>query len=117
MTEDILHRVKQTNQSSNIDYTPEMYNEALVLIEDLCILISNLPLNHYGMPSPDRPATDLVNSDLQREKQHNDVDLATIIANNEPLLTDEQKMFIIGLCWLLMMNKAAFFLGRTRWNR
>ncbi|XP_074115113.1 uncharacterized protein LOC141537831 [Cotesia typhae] len=37
-------------------YTPEMYNEALVLIEDLCVLISNLPLNHYGMPSPSRPA-------------------------------------------------------------
>jgi len=41
-----------------------MYNEALVLIEDLCILISNLPLSHYGMSSPDRPAADLVNTDL-----------------------------------------------------
>ncbi|XP_055924693.1 uncharacterized protein LOC129956776 [Argiope bruennichi] len=68
MTEDILHRIRQTDQCQNIDYTPQMYNEALVLIEDLCVLISNLPLNHYGMPSPDRPATDLGNTDLQREK-------------------------------------------------
>jgi len=67
-TEDILHRVKQTNQCSNLDFTQEMYNLVLVLIEDLCILISNLPHNHYGMPSPDRPATRLVSSDLQREK-------------------------------------------------
>ncbi|CAB3241119.1 unnamed protein product [Arctia plantaginis] len=81
MTEDILHRIRQTNQCQNIDYTPEMYNEALVLIEDLCVLISNLPLNHYGMPSPNRPATDLQN----------------------------KKIFMIGLCWLLLLNKAFFF--------
>jgi hypothetical protein len=31
------------------------------------------------MSSPDRPAADLVNTDLQRKKQYNDVDLATII--------------------------------------
>ncbi|GFV59955.1 ATP-dependent DNA helicase [Trichonephila clavipes] len=108
MTEDILHRIRQTNQSQNIDYTPEMYNEALVLIEDLCVLISNLPLNHYGMPSPNRPATDLVNTDLQRENQYDHGSLATIIMNSEPLLTAEQKLFVIGLCWLLLLNKAVF---------
>ena len=50
------------------------------------------------MPSPARPATKLVNSDLQREQQHNNVDLAAIIVNNEPSLTAEQKIYIIGLC-------------------
>jgi hypothetical protein len=30
MTEDILHRIRQTNQCQNIDYTPEMYNEAII---------------------------------------------------------------------------------------
>ncbi|XP_025194300.1 uncharacterized protein LOC112593923 [Melanaphis sacchari] len=39
MTDDILHRIRQINQCQNIDYTPEMYNEALVLIEDLCVLL------------------------------------------------------------------------------
>ena len=60
MTENIVHRVKQTNQCPTLDFTPEIYNEALVLIKDLCILISNLPVSHYGMPSPNRLATDLV---------------------------------------------------------
>lgn len=59
---------RQTNLSPNIDYTPEMYNGALVLVEDLCILISILPLTHYAIPSSGRPANDLVNSDVQREK-------------------------------------------------
>ncbi|XP_044591741.1 ATP-dependent DNA helicase pif1-like [Cotesia glomerata] len=92
MTEDILHRIRQTDQCQNIDYTPEMYNEALVLIEDLCVLISNLPLNHYGMPSRNRPATDLVNTNLQREQQYDHGNLATIITNSEPLLTAKQKI-------------------------
>jgi hypothetical protein len=68
MTEDVLYRVKQTNQCLNMDFTQQMYNEALILIEDLCILISNLQSNHYSMPTLIRPATNLINSDLQREK-------------------------------------------------
>ncbi|XP_057664480.1 uncharacterized protein LOC130898900 [Diorhabda carinulata] len=109
MTEDILHRIRQTNQCQNIDYTPEMYNEALVLIEDLCVLISNLPLNHYGMPSPNRPATDLVNTDLQREKQYDHGSLATIIMNSEPLLTAEQKIIYDRIMLAVAAEQGGFF--------
>ncbi|GFU47736.1 ATP-dependent DNA helicase [Trichonephila clavipes] len=109
MTEDILHQIRQTNQSQNIDYTPEMYNEALVLIEDLCVLISNLPLNHYGMPSPNRPATDLVNTDLQRENQYDHGSLATIIMNSEPLLTAEQKIIYDRIMLAVAAEQGGFF--------
>lgn len=47
------------------------------------------------MPSPDRLATNLVNSDLQRENQYNHSNLAALIANIEPLLTAEHKLKII----------------------
>ncbi|XP_029172028.1 uncharacterized protein LOC114941268 [Nylanderia fulva] len=109
MTEDILHRIRQTDQCQNIDYTPEMYNEALVLIEDLCVLISNLPLNHYGMPSPARPAADLVNTDLQREKQYDHRNLATIIVNSEPLLTAEQKIIYDRIMLGVAAEQGGFF--------
>ncbi|XP_072392261.1 uncharacterized protein [Diabrotica undecimpunctata] len=109
MTEDILHRIRQTNQCQNIDYTPEMYNKALVLIEDLCVLISNLPLNHYGMPSPNRPATDLVNTDLQRENQYDHGSLATIIMNSEPLLTAEQKIIYDRIMLAVAAEQGGFF--------
>ncbi|CAB3260749.1 unnamed protein product [Arctia plantaginis] len=109
MTEDILHRIRQTNQCQNIDYTPEMYNEALVLIEDVCVLISNLPLNHCGMPSPNRPATDLVNTDLQRENQYDHGSLATIIMNSEPLLTAEQKIIYDRIMLAVVAEQGGFF--------
>ncbi|CAB3250348.1 unnamed protein product [Arctia plantaginis] len=107
--QDTLHRIRQTNQCQNIDYTPEMYNEALVLIEDLCVLISNLPLNHYGMPSPNRPATDLVNTDLQRENQYDHGSLATIIMNSEPLLTGEQKNIYDRIMLAVAAEQGGFF--------
>lgn len=109
MTEDILHRIRRTNQCPNLDFIPEMCNEALVLIEDLCILISNLPLSHYGMSSPDRSAAGLVNTDLQREKQYNDVDLATIIVNNEPLQTVEQKNIYNRIILTVDADQGGFF--------
>ncbi|GFR25578.1 hypothetical protein TNCT_331001 [Trichonephila clavata] len=62
------------------------------------------------MPSPDLLASDLLNSDLQREKQNNDIDLATIITNNEPLLTVEQK-FIYNRVMLDAEKRRVFFLG------
>ncbi|CAH2088688.1 unnamed protein product [Euphydryas editha] len=109
MTEDILYRVKQTNQCPNLDFKPEMYNEALMLIEDLCILISNLQLSHYGMPAPNRLATDLFNVDLQREKHYNETDLASIIANNEPSLTTEQKNIYNRIMRTVDVQQGGFF--------
>ncbi|CAI6376445.1 unnamed protein product [Macrosiphum euphorbiae] len=86
-----------------------MYNEALVLIEDLCVLISYLPLNHYGMPSPNRPATNLVNTDLQRENQYDHGSLATIIMNSESLLTAEQKIIYDRIMLAVAAEQGGFF--------
>ncbi|GFT35818.1 ATP-dependent DNA helicase [Trichonephila clavipes] len=44
-----------------------MYNEALIAIEDLCIVIANLPLSNFGMNSPNRTASDLMNTEMNRE--------------------------------------------------
>jgi hypothetical protein len=72
------------------------------------------------MPSPNRPATDLVNSDLQREKQYNNVDLVTIIEMNEPLLTAEQRNIYYRIMLTVDTEQGffpLFFLRRSRWNR
>lgn len=76
--------------------------------------LSNSPLNHYCLSSPDHPVTELVNNDLQQEEQYDHHNLQTINEKREPLPTEEQKWFMIGLCWLKYMF---FFLGHTRWNR
>ncbi|XP_017494024.1 PREDICTED: uncharacterized protein LOC108382137, partial [Rhagoletis zephyria] len=39
MSEDILHRLRAANQNLDIEFTPNVYNEALILIEDICLAI------------------------------------------------------------------------------
>ena len=91
MSEDILRRIRITNQNPIIEFSAEIYNKALIMIEDICILISNMPLIHFGMPAQNRPAADIINSDVQREQQFNMTSLATFVSHNEQLLTAEQR--------------------------
>ncbi|GFV17206.1 uncharacterized protein TNCV_4557891 [Trichonephila clavipes] len=89
MSEDILHRIRNTNQNLNIEFSAEIYNEALIVIEDICILISNMPLIHFGMAAPTCPAVNIINSDVQREHQFDMTSLAAFVVDNEQLHTAE----------------------------
>lgn len=63
----------------------------LIKIVDICILISNMLLIHFGMLSPNHPTAKIINSDVQREQQFDITSLTTFVTNNEQLLTAEQK--------------------------
>ncbi|GFW53690.1 ATP-dependent DNA helicase [Trichonephila clavipes] len=45
MSEDIVHRLRAANQNPDIQFTPNVYNEALILIEDICLRQS--PTRHW----------------------------------------------------------------------
>ncbi|XP_044596944.1 uncharacterized protein LOC123273568, partial [Cotesia glomerata] len=70
MTDDILHQHRIRCHNLTITFSDEMYNEALIAIEDLCIVIVNLPLSNFGMNSPNRTASDLMNTEMNRELQY-----------------------------------------------
>ena len=109
MSDDILHRIRTADQDPNIDFSPEIYNEALIKLEDICILISNMPLIHFGMPTPTRPATDIINSDVQREQQFDAASLTTFVLNNEQLLTAEQKNIYDRINLSIAAQQGGFF--------
>jgi len=67
-------------------------NEALILIEDLCIEINNKTLNQLGLHSPTRHNTNIHDKDLLREKQYNVVQLKDDVETKKPLLTKDQKI-------------------------
>ncbi|XP_044595144.1 uncharacterized protein LOC123272415 [Cotesia glomerata] len=79
MTDDILHQHRTRCNDLAITFSDDMYNEALIAIEDLCIIIANLPLSHFGMNSPNRGATDLMNTEMNREMQYNTVETTAIV--------------------------------------
>ncbi|XP_071040071.1 uncharacterized protein [Parasteatoda tepidariorum] len=109
MSEDILHRIRITNQNLSIEFSAEIYNEALIMIEDICILISNMPLINFGMPAPIRQAADIINSDVQREHQFDMTSLATFVANNERLLTAEQRNIYDQINVSIAAQQGGFF--------
>ena len=91
MAEDIFCRLHRQNLNMNMDFTAEIYNETLILIEDLCLQITSKVLNQLGIPSPNRSAAASFDVELHREQYYNTADLLSYVQSNTPKLTLEQK--------------------------
>ena len=48
MSEDILHRKRLETSDMTFDFTSEIYNYTLVIIEDLCVCMANKPFQDLG---------------------------------------------------------------------
>ena len=44
-----------------------MYNEAFIDIEDHCVVTAKLTISHFGMSSPNRNTSDVINTDINLE--------------------------------------------------
>jgi len=64
MVDDILHRVRTTNFNFDIESNDERRNEALVLIEDICVLMYGNLFSTLGMPAPNRSTHAAFNLEL-----------------------------------------------------
>ena len=67
MAEDILHRKRLMTSNMTFDFTSEIYNYTLVIIEDFRVCMANKPLQGLGMPSPNRNAAVSTCVELDRE--------------------------------------------------
>lgn len=109
MSEDILHRLRTIQQNTDLNFTPEIYNESLVLIEDICLQIANEALANLGMPAPNRTASDLFNRDMQREQSYNTDELIAYVNINEPKLTRQQKTVYDTIMHAVDAQQGGFF--------
>ncbi|XP_050064546.1 ATP-dependent DNA helicase pif1-like [Aphis gossypii] len=75
----------------NIQISEEIYNEALISIEDMCLIMSNKLLIQLGLTAPNRPMHDAINQELHRERLYDLNDLKELIQTNLPLLNEQQK--------------------------
>ncbi|XP_044594871.1 uncharacterized protein LOC123272237 [Cotesia glomerata] len=109
MTDDILHQHRIRCHDLTITFSDEMYNEALIAIEDLCIVIANVPLSNFGMNSPNRTASDLMNTEMNRELQYSTVEIAAIVARNVPLMNEEQRTIYDRIMLAVSAGQGGFF--------
>ena len=68
-----------------------MYNEVLIMIEDLCLTIANKSLVQLGMVSPNRSMRNLFNREIQGEQAYDCNELNVFVQENVPKLNNEQK--------------------------
>ena len=92
MSEDILHRERLSNPDMDISFSLEIYNEALVLIEDICLTSVNKKLKQLGMPDPIRSAQ-ILDRDLGRETEFDVEQLRQFVEMNSLVLVREQRSF------------------------
>lgn len=83
MTDDILHQARNTTANQDLEYTQDMYNQALIYIEDFCLIMVNKVLNQLGLPSPNRAFDDVFNREIQREKSYDTNALNTLHMSNK----------------------------------
>ncbi|CAH1114855.1 unnamed protein product [Psylliodes chrysocephalus] len=91
MSEDVLHRVRRQTLNPTLQMTEEIYNETLIMIEDMCLLMANKVLSCLGMTAPNRHMHDALNYELQRE-QYDIEALAETVRTNVPHLNQQQRI-------------------------
>lgn len=91
MAEDYLIRMRHQTRNADLVISLEMYNEALIAIEDMCLTIANKALGQLGLSSPNRPMHDLFDQEWQREQRYDPNELRTFVNLNVPKLNDHQK--------------------------
>ncbi|XP_017489632.1 PREDICTED: ATP-dependent DNA helicase PIF1-like, partial [Rhagoletis zephyria] len=90
MAEDILHRLRLATRNFELQMNADIYNEALVLIENLCLLMSGKLLIEVHMPAPSRQARDVLNRELELERAYDITHLQQQAQTNFPLLNEQQ---------------------------
>ncbi|GFQ88846.1 ATP-dependent DNA helicase [Trichonephila clavata] len=69
MSEDILHRMRRINANPNIQFTSNIYSEALILIQDVCLTIANKSLTELGMIAPNKYSNHIFSIVIYNEKR------------------------------------------------
>lgn len=91
LSEDVIRQARRANPDMKIQFTEEIFNEALILLEDSCVSINNKPLCQLGLPAPIRDMNNILDRDLLREKQYDVIRLKAYVEAQKKLLNEDQK--------------------------
>ncbi|XP_057335011.1 uncharacterized protein LOC130673819 [Microplitis mediator] len=89
MSEDLLHSLREKNNNSELDFNDGIYNDALILIEDLLNLVAGKTSKDFNFESPTRNHP--LRGVYMKETSYNIDALLLHVNQNEKNLTDEQR--------------------------
>ena len=108
LSEDILHNRRHQNPNIPVEFNDEIFNEALILLEDRLILLGGSNLKQHGLPVPDRKRQ-TTPSEILRETSYNTDELNTFVEENNPKLTNDQRKVYDTIMESVRLDKGGFF--------
>ncbi|CAM4842651.1 unnamed protein product [Rotaria magnacalcarata] len=91
LTEDILIQARRENPGLVLNYTPDMFNQTLIILEDKALAMAGKDLKQLGLPTPQTTLGDRLTREILRETSYDLNDLNKYISRNEPLLLPNQR--------------------------
>ncbi|GFR07595.1 ATP-dependent DNA helicase [Trichonephila clavata] len=107
MTEDILHQARRNNPTETIEYSDDLINNTLLILEDKILSIIGHTLALYGLPEPVHDQPELTSKDVLRETSYDVQALRAYMAANVP---DQQQAFIAVTGMIGSESGGIFFL-------
>ena len=101
--------MRRQNPTMTIDYNQLIFNQALIMIEDLAIQMCGKNLNQLGLPAPERSADDCLNSEVLRESTYETAVLEQTINDGLPNLVQDQKIAYEGILAAINQEQGGFF--------
>ena len=106
MSYGILAELRRDNPDLDVTYNNDIFNKALIMLEDKTLAITNQTLKQLGVQSPVRNEQDAINQELLKELSYNVRELQRYIDENELLLIEDQRR-----AYNVIMNHIAKELG------
>ncbi|GFQ92396.1 ATP-dependent DNA helicase [Trichonephila clavata] len=92
LSEDILHQVRIQQRNMDLEFSTEILNEALIIIEDKVRSLGGSDLKSVGLPQPNRDSSTI--DDVLRERTYNVSELRRFLEENEgKMLPDQREIF------------------------
>ncbi|UYV71003.1 hypothetical protein LAZ67_8001384 [Cordylochernes scorpioides] len=91
MSEDVLIKARRANPTLDINFSSDIFNEALLLLQNKCLAINDKTLSQLGLQSPERCQPTILNRELMRENNYNIEQLRRFVDSKKPLLVEDQR--------------------------
>ena len=91
LAEDFKRRLQRTNPDVHIDYTDDIYNLALIALEDKTVSMNGQRLTAFGLPATSRTQHTAIPSEITKEMSYDTDDLKQYIRLNVDKLQADQR--------------------------
>ncbi|CAE1165494.1 unnamed protein product [Acanthosepion pharaonis] len=111
LSEDILREAQLMCPTMALTFNHEIYNRALIIIENLFVEMGGGSLAAIGLPTPDRVASSSLSPEIGRETSYSVEEINAYVTTNEPkLLVDQMAAYDAVLASTRQDAGSIFFL-------